>query len=134
MSYIIYPYIGVNTIRFGMTKEEIHSELGKPETTFMRDASDNTGETDEYKDFFVSYDEEGRCEAIEFFELADVILNEKAVFTGTYDEICGLFDDIEEDDTGFTEYKYGIEVYAPNKDEDVCCSEAVIVFKKGYYD
>ena len=55
-----------------MTKEEIHSELGKPETTFMRNSYDNTGETEEYKDLFVSYDEEGKCEAIEFFELADI--------------------------------------------------------------
>lgn len=80
-----------------MTKEEIHSELGNPETTFMRNSYDNTGETEEYKDFFVCYDEDERCEAIEFFELADIILNGKAIFTGTYDEICGLFDDIEED-------------------------------------
>ncbi len=134
MSYIIYPYIGVNSIRFGMTKEEIHSELGNPETTFMRNSYDNTGETEEYKDFFVCYDEDERCEAIEFFELADIILNGKAIFTGTYDEICGLFDDIEEDNTGFTEYKYGIGVYAPDKDETVCYPESVIVFKKGYYD
>ena len=45
-----------------------------------------------------------------------------------------LFDDIEEDNTGFTEYKYGIGVYAPDKDETVCYPESVIVFKKGYYD
>ena len=45
-----------------------------------------------------------------------------------------LFGDIEEDNTGFTEYKYGIGVYAPDKDEDVCYPESVIVFKKGYYD
>lgn len=61
-------------------------------------------------------------------------MNGKAIFTGTYDEICGLFDDIEEDNTGFTEYKYGIGVYAPDKDETVCYPESVIVFKKEYYD
>lgn len=100
----------------------------------MRNSYDNTGETEEYKDFFVCYDEDERCEAIEFFELADLIFSGKAVFTGTYDEIRELFDDIEEDNTGFTEYKYGIGVYAPDKDKTVCYPESVIVFKKGYYD
>ena len=44
-------------------------------------------------------------------------------------------DSVKKDETGFTSNKYGIGIYAPNKDWELDCKiEAVIVFKKGYYD
>lgn len=42
--------------------------------------------------------------------------------------------DIEIDEVGFNSNKFGIGVYAPNKDDSDSEIESVIIFRKGYYD
>ena len=42
--------------------------------------------------------------------------------------------DIEIDEVGFNSNKYGIGVYAPNKDACNSTIESVIIYRQGYYD
>ncbi len=70
------------------------------------------------------------CEAIfESKDLLEMDYRECLEFVRKFDE------DIEEEEyVGFTSYKYGIAIYAPNAAEDPECDiEAVTVGEKGYF-
>ncbi|MBR3771804.1 MAG: hypothetical protein IKL07_06010, partial [Clostridium sp.] len=95
-------------------------------------------ETDVYDDFYVYYDENGKCEAIEFMNNAELIFEQISLFQKNYSDIETIFrnmdSDIEIDAVGFNSNKFGIGVYAPNKDDCNSKIESIIIYKQGYYD
>ncbi|CEN45584.1 hypothetical protein [Capnocytophaga canimorsus] len=143
MRNIIKPFEKIGELKFGMDRNSINNRLNTKfepifEKTlggveFVTDHYDNLGVMLGYftKDFKLSYVVlSDPCEAI--FEGEDLLAK-------TYSECLEFmkqFDsDIEEEEyVGFTSYKLGIAIYAPNATDDPDCNiEAVTVGEVGYF-
>ncbi len=138
MKFRIVPYVGAEPILFGMTSEQVERAMGVKARKFKK-SSDSVMLTDAFDCCHVYYNPMGMCEAIEFFEPADLVLNDVTLIGKPYQEIEDFFKKADEsimvDDCGLTSNSFGIGVYAPfalsEPDEPV---EGVIAFVKGYYD
>uniref|UniRef100_UPI0013EAFA2F hypothetical protein n=1 Tax=Anaerophilus nitritogenes TaxID=2498136 RepID=UPI0013EAFA2F len=80
------------------------------------------------------YDENGKSEAIEFFEPTEIIFNNVSLINKNYDDIVNVFQKLDshldfEENIGFVCQKYDIGIFAPYR-----IVESVLVGKKGYYD
>ncbi|MFJ1366399.1 hypothetical protein ACILDU_08135 [Capnocytophaga canimorsus] len=143
MRNTIKPFEKVGELKFGMDRNSINNQLNTKfepvfEKTlggveFVTDHYDNLGVMLGYftKNFKLSYVVlSDPCEAI--FEGEDLLAK-------TYSECLEFmkqFDsDIEEEEyVGFTSYKLGIAIYAPNATDDPDCNiEAVTVGEIGYF-
>ncbi|ATA92414.1 hypothetical protein [Capnocytophaga canimorsus] len=143
MRNTIKPFEKVGELKFGMDRNSINNQLNTKfepvfEKTlggveFVTDHYDNLGVMLGYftKNFKLSYVVlSDPCEAI--FEGEDLLAK-------TYSECLEFmkqFDsDIEEEEyVGFTSYKLGIAIYAPNATDDPDCNiEAVTVGEVGYF-
>ena len=140
MDYEIIPYIAFGDVKLGLYRKEVRRLIGNPSKSFKRNEF-ATSPTDMYESLgiMIDYDDDDRCETIETWDTVDVQLMGKKLLNSSYSDILSWFlaidESIEEDDTGFTSYKYGIGMYAPDKEEEPnkpC--KGVIAFKKGYYD
>lgn len=134
----IRPYVGVQEIDFDMKREVIRKKFNHEFTEFKKTHfSQNT--TDAFEFCHIYYDNENLCEAIELFEPATVMFDNFVMTEQPYEKVKDFFDAIDDsldfNDAGFTSYKYGIGVFAPNaSDEPEEPIESIIVFRKGYYD
>lgn len=135
--YLIKEYEGVNNIKFGYSSKKIEKIVMNKPKKFMKTKFD-VFITDEYGDFYVYYDADGSCEAIEFFSLKQVQFKDICFGELNYQQIEEKMREIDSsldiDECGFTSYAYGIGVYAPYKYEENAVVESVIIFKNGYYD
>lgn len=142
MEFVIKPYESVGPIKLGMTKEEIRNIM--PEAPDIHHIVRDT-----YTDFFMELlffayytGEDGVCEAVEFCDPSIAILEGKPINGVPYIEAKNWLEkldpDLEEErDVGVKSYKLGVGLYAPDyyDDEDPTIPvEAVIAFRKGYYD
>lgn len=139
--YTIDPYIGVGSIRFGMSIEEVRQVLAAPVQTFWKsetseiptDAFDTLG-------IHVYYKLPGICVAIEFWgSQANPTFQEQSFLKRPYRELEAWFreidSDIEVDNSGLTSFKFGIGLYAPGDlYNPYQLVESVIVFEYGYYN
>ena len=138
---IIYPYQGVGQIRFGMTRAEVRSLLGEPSAIFYKGLNTETS-TDAYDNIgvHICYHPSGYCEALEFFEPAQLVLEKKYLFElsfANFRDWLALQDhDLEIDEEGFTCFKYGISIYAPRwQIEPNLPAEGILVFQdRDYYN
>jgi len=140
MDYTITPYESLGNIPLGLHRNEIRKLLKEPYTEFYRSESSKVP-----IDFYVglglliNYEENFLCEAIEIVKPANPILFTIELLNLPYasveEQIAEWNDGLKIMYTGFTSYKFGVGVYAPNRDDSPNeVSESVIVFKKGYYD
>ncbi|WP_341322165.1 hypothetical protein NSQ62_01455 [Solibacillus sp. FSL H8-0523] len=142
MKFVIKPYESVGPIKLGMTKEGIRRVM--PE-----EPEDDHYFRGPYTDHFVQMSffayytgEDGVCEAIEFSDPSIAILEGKPINEVPFIEAKNWLEKFdpelkEERFEGVTSNKLGVGLYAPNyyDDEDPTIPvEAVIVFRKGYYD
>ena len=142
MEFLIKPYESVGPIKLGMTKEELRSvmpEAPNYDHYFWGPYTDHFVQMS----FFVYYTgEDGVCEAIEFCDPSIAILEGKPINGIPFIEAKNWLENFdaelkEERFVGVTSNKLGVGLYAPDyyDDEDPTIPvEAVIVFKKGYYD
>ncbi|SEN22486.1 hypothetical protein SAMN05192574_102828 [Mucilaginibacter gossypiicola] len=140
MDYKITPYESLGNIPLGLHRDEIRNLLKETPHEFYRNFLSKTP-TDFFKTLglFIGYDENLLCEAIEMILPANPILFTIELLILPYesieDQIAKWDDKLEKTNTGFTSYKFGVGVYAPNKDDSPNeITESVIIFKKGYYD
>ena len=135
--YEIKSYQGFGDIKFGDESISIEKAMKVKPSKFKKSPYD-ISETDAYEDFFVYYDKDGKCEAIEFNNNANLKFKDISFFDKKYIDVEIAFrnidSDIEIDEVGFNSNKFGIGVYAPNKDDSDSEIESVIIFRKGYYD
>ena len=135
--YIIKPYQGFDNIKFGCESFEIEEYMKVKPSKFQKNPND-INKTDMYEDFFVYYDKDGKCEAIEFNDNAELIFEHISFFDKNYVDVEMEFrnidSDIEIDEVGFNSNKFGIGVYAPDKNECNSKIESVIIFRQGYYN
>ena len=127
----IKPMEGVNEIKFGMTRDEIHSLWGETEGFYK---GDQDILTDDYRFCHIYYDSNDLFEAIDIAaEYVDVYY-ENTILSSKYSDILrffeNIYDDIEEHGDGFISKKGSIGVYIEN-DEDIV--DAILFGKKGYY-
>lgn len=139
---IIYPYQGVGQIRFGMTREEVRSLLGEPSAIFYKGLNTKSP-TDAYDNIGVHiyyHYPSGYCEALEFFEPAQLLLTEKSLFelsfTNLREWLSSQDAELEIDDEGLTCFKYGLGLYAPEWKEDANLPvQGILVFNdRNYYN
>jgi len=133
-------FIGANGLKFGMSPSEIRAAVGASVESFMKtptfehptDAFDSEG-------LHVHYDKDGKCEAIEFFSPAKVLLNGTTLSGQPYEFLVkylrSMDPALEEEDDCLTSYSHGIGAFAPGSLDDPAVSvQGIIVFRKGYYD
>lgn len=140
MDYRINPYESLENISLGLNRKEIREFLKESHIEFYRNKFSKTP-VDFYEalGLFINYDENFSCEAIEIVQPANPILFSVQLLKKSYalieEQIAEWDNELEITNTGFTSYKFGVGVYAPNKDESPNeAAESVIIFKKGYYD
>ncbi|ATA94545.1 hypothetical protein CGC54_09470 [Capnocytophaga canimorsus] len=143
MRNIIKPFEKAGELKFGMDRNSINNRLNTKfepifEKTlggveFVTDHYDNLGVMLGYftKDFKLSY--------VVLSDPCEAIFEGENLLAKTYSECLEFmkqFDsDIEEEEyVGFTSYKLGIAIYAPNATDDPDCNiEAVTVGEVGYF-
>lgn len=138
MKFDIIPYGGAGCVNFGMNREDIRKCFNNQYKEFKKTPLSESL-TDDLRCCHIYYKENDICEAVEFFEGAEVIFDGKLLLGIPYNKIKDMFEAIDDsldfNDAGFTSYKYGIGVFtsyaSDEPDEPV---EAVIIFEKGYYD
>jgi hypothetical protein len=140
MDLVINPYIGIGDLKLGMTQAQIRNTLNSEFRSFVRNKYSEMPE-DHFPvlGIFIEYKQPGICTSIQVFEPLNPIWRGKQLLSTIFSELSQWFLEIdperELDDTGFTSFKYGIGVYAPNCEEEPnCLPESIIVFSKGYYD
>lgn len=140
MDLVINPYIGIGNLKLGMTQSQIRSTLNSSFESFNRNQYSEIPE-DHFSDLgiFIEYKQPDVCDSIQLVKPLNPIWRGKQLLDTPFSELVKWFLEIdpdrELDDTGFTSYKYGVGVYAPNYKEDPdCLPESIIIFSKGYYD
>lgn len=123
----VTPLCQVGDVHFGMSREEVRALWGTATEFKKSKYSKNT--TDDFGFCHVFYDAENRCEAIEIFGEAEVVINGVTVFPGATGLLESLISDKEQDDSGFISKTRSIGVYAPYGD-----IESVLFGCKGYYE
>ena len=105
---------GTDTIKIGMTSQEISGIVGEmPEKT-----PKGEGErlADMYDFGFICYDKSGKCEAIEFFDTAQVEWNGGDLMKKSTKEVMAMLKELDsdldiEDEDIFSSLKYSIGIY-----------------------
>lgn len=139
MDFEIEPYAGVGPIRFGMSASEMRTALGGKVSTY-RNGPFAQGDTDAFDErgIQVEYSETGICEAVEF-EYATIPTFEGHPLLGrpfreVYEFLRSRDPALTVHDTGLTSYLLGIGIFMSIMEDWEADTQAVIAFKKGYYD
>ncbi len=125
----LIPNVSVNNLRFGVDRDTVLKELGKPKRSFRKGmSSPNT--TDEYQSCHVYYSEDDKLEAIEFFGVEITIyVDQQQLFPGTLTDAKSIFPDLEEDYGSYISKVNSVGIGA--EDERI---ESVLVGRKNYYE
>lgn len=133
----ITPYVGAGLIKFGMKREEVRKVFSEYEPRVFGENSS----TDGYDELGISldYDNKDGVIALVFYEPAQVVFKGIDLFklsaSEAYKLMASLDKDIAIDGDGLTSFKFGIDFYEPNYEEEPSLPvEATIIFKEGYYD
>ena len=99
----IIPLKSVNGIEFGISKEQVRKQLGKPQKTFKK-TNFSKVDTDDYGKFHIYYDDNYNFKYIEIFNEIDIYF-ENNKLPKKYSELLkyfkNIYSDIEEDKSGF---------------------------------
>lgn len=140
MELDILPHVGVGSLRFGMTVDDVRRNVPAPAVPFLKgpapghptDAFDPLG-------LHVFYRGSGTCEAIEMGPPANPTLRGQPLvgvaFSAVEQFLRGLDGQAAVDESGLTSTALGVAIYCPGHDENAGLPvEGVLVFQRGYYD
>ena len=114
MKIMARPLIGVANITFGMNRHEIRKTLSGFKKEFQKSPLDPQ-KVDDFGYCHVYYDDNDKCEAVEFFTEVEVQINGQKVSPGKIESIKGLIPDLIEEDDGFWISKsYSVGITAPD--------------------
>jgi len=140
MDLDIRPYVGVGPLRFGMTRTAVGAAL-RSKARALRRGSASASPTDAFEEegVYVEYDGEDECEAIEMASPALPTLQGRSLigvpFKELRDWLASVDATLEVDNAGLTSPLFGIGLFAPAAaKEPLEAVEAVIAFRRGYYD
>lgn len=137
---LVDPYKSVGNLSFTYDRKQIRSLLNEKFEVGVK-------EFESYKDYydyfresglFVYYDDEDKVNAFEFFE-ANPVFNGMNLLTMSYHSLIDMLKSLDSEliieYDGFTSYKFGIGGNTSDDPEnELAMPEAIIIFKKGYYD
>ena len=127
MKLDVIPHVSVDSVRFGMTRNEVRALWGKASEFKKTPEAETT--TDDFGFCHVYYDENDCCEAIEIFDDADVWIDGGKVFPLAADEMLEAFPQFEEDEDGPICADKAMAVYAPDGK-----AESILLARRGYFD
>jgi len=137
---LIEPYTSVGNLLFTDSRKQIREKLNEIFESGSKGFSDIVDYYDYFKqsELFVCYDKYDNVNAFEFFKSNPVFNNINLLdqpYKKLIKELSILDGEIEVEYNYFTSYKYGIGGNTNEDPElDESMPEAVIVFRKGYYD
>lgn len=140
MEIIIHPYLGIEIkekmLKFGYSRSEIWKLIGQPQRQFEK--TEMSESLDIYSFMHIEYDSNDLCSAFEIFDPAIPQFNGFNFLQKPFSECLSFLKLINDpsiscDDLGLNSDKYGIGLYCPHV-EDNGRIEAVLVYKKNYYD
>lgn len=135
MDFNLHLFEGTDTIKFGMSSEEIQSILKTKPGLFKKSEFD-LYETEDYSEICHVYYEAGKngtliCAAFELFKPSQVFLDSIQLIGNRKEKILDLFnskfEDCVSDTSGSSSKKYDIAFYSPKK-----TIESVFISRKGY--
>ena len=134
--YVIVPYEKAGPVYFGMTRDEVRKLLGQEPHVFRRSSREN--ESERYDDFFVYYDDEDRCEAVEFWPGNEVVCCGLSLFSRSFEEELSLLVAV---DSGVkagldccTSEKLGVGLWSSSRRGPDAQVDSVLAFSHGYFD
>ena len=131
---IIHPREGINAVRLGMSRKEIHSEFGMPDDSFLK-FPDDQNESEEYKKLalFVYYDQNDRAKSIEAWDEALLFYNDIDLFNLKYKSAVRVFKELdpalEVSSDSLISRKLGIHFWYEDEIADDSRPSSVTVFK-----
>jgi len=134
---VIVPNVGIGEIMLGMSREQLHSQIGLPSKSFFKSSKDHSM-SEEYKDLgvFVYFDEKDTVAAIEAWNEADLIYKNLRLFKINYEDIIRVF---KEDDStleilfdGIKSNNLGITTWLEDRPTKKSKCDSITLFKKGY--
>ena len=142
MKFVIKSYEGVGPLKLGMTKEAMRAAMPEEPGNDHHFRGPYTDHFSQSSVFAYYTAEHGICEAIEFCYPTIGILEGKPLNSVPFKDAKNWLQSFdnelnEEKFVGVTSHKLGVGLYAPDfydEEDDHTPVEAVIVFRKGYYD
>jgi hypothetical protein len=139
---LVEPFKSVGNLLFTDTRQQIRGKLNESFVYGLKE--DVNDDIKDYYDYFehsglfVYYDENDNVNAFEFFQ-ANPVFNEVNLLTIHYNQLVKLFmeldTDLDVEYDRFTSYKYGVGASTNDDPEsEMAIPEAIIIFRKGYYD
>jgi len=140
MDLTIYPYLGVGSIRFGMTVDQVRTAVGMEPQPFKKTEL-SVFPTDAFRSLgvHVYYKESGVCKAIEMGYPASPTLNGEKMIGRPFEDLAQWFqerdDSITRDDSGLRSMKMGVSLYAPSAEDDPSEPvKGIMAFARDYWD
>jgi len=133
---IFHPFQGTGTIPFGMSREQVRAAVNSQYKEFRRNQfAMNTSDYYQTPGFFVEYDPENKCEAIEFTSESNLYYEDTDLLRLSYSSLRDRFDKVskekeEEAGIGVTYHDLGFGVTEATEGDGV---ETVIIFSKDYW-
>ena len=134
----VLPYVGAGPLRFGMSTEEVESQLGPPTGLVPKGTDEETVTSYDDLGLFV-YVEEGRgCAALEMWGsvlpvlLGHHLLNEP--FAALRDWFESADDEVELRTDGLRSTKFGVSLSVPAIKDPNAQTDGVLAFRRGYWD
>lgn len=90
----VFPLIGFENVKFGMSQEEVRALLGMP-IEFRKNIY-SSGTTDNFGFCHVFYDSGKKCEAAEFFSDTEIHVEETILLPGKIDNAKKMFPDLHD--------------------------------------
>lgn len=139
MDFDIKTYVGVGSITFGMSAEEVRKVLQVTVEAVNKGSSGIPTDFFEALGIFVYYKQHEVCKAVEFAGPASPTFRSQHLLGQSYRAmeqwVKTLDPEVVLEDAGLTSYKFGFGLYAPSaKKEPDLPVKGVIVFEKDYYD
>lgn len=122
----VVPLEKVGDVSFGMSRDEVRNIFGDASEFNKSSLSKNT--TDDFGFCHVFYKDD-KCEAVELFNTADVVVNGTSIFNSDFETVKGLFPDVEDSGEGFISKEMSVGVYAPDNQ-----IQSILFGCRGYYD
>jgi hypothetical protein len=139
MEFEVFPKMGVGSLQFGMTIEEVRKAMDLPFKSISK--SDTGIPTDSFLENSVQvfYKQPGMCEAIEIYAPLRVLMNGVNLLGEPYSKVKSFLSELDsqldEDNAGLISRVLGVSIYAPwHRKSPNSPTESVLAFEDGYYE
>lgn len=122
----VKPLCGFDDVKFGMTRTQVRAILGEPTREFKKSKFSKTM-TDDYTSFHIFYDKNDEFEAVEFFDDAEIIIDNSIIFPASIEQLKANYN-FAADGDGYICAEHSIGVYAPGGK-----AESILFAVSGYY-